>query len=227
MSTIRRALKNLLLRLGDAVVRRFVPEARFVRLRRSLYVQLLSLRDSPAAAAEFARDMGVTVGRNCRFYGVDWGHEPFLVEIGDDVLVAFGVRFVNHDSGVYVFRHEAEDVVNNFGRIRIGDNCFIGINAMIMPNVQIGRNCIVAAGAVVMNSFSDDCVIMGNPAKTVFPTSFYREMKLFSELTVRNQIAFPEFDFLPEDERKRIILAQIGSVPIRPPHLHRKGRAAH
>ena len=163
MSTIRRALKMVLLRIG-----------------------------------EVARDLGVTVGQNCRFYGVHWGHEPFLVEIGDDVLLAFGVRFVNHDSGVYVFRKEAKDVVNNYGRIRIGDNCFIGINAMIM----------------------------GNPARVVFPTSFYREMKLFSDLTVHNAIAFPEFDFLPEDERKRIILAQIGDVPIRPPHLGRRGRAS-
>lgn len=187
MSTIRRALKMVLLRIGDAALRGFVPATRGLRLRRALRVSLLAMSDAPAAAVEVARDLGVTVGQNCRFYGVHWGHEPFLVEIGDDVLLAFGVRFVNHDSGVYMFRNEANDVVN---------------------------------------SFPDDCVIMGNPARVVFPTSFYREMKLFSDLTVHNAIAFPEFDFLPEEERKRIILAQIGDVPIRPPHLGRRGRVA-
>lgn len=221
--SIRSRLRERLLRIGDLVVTRWVPASRLTAVRRGISVRLLELRDSPAAAAEVARDLGVTVGRNCRFYGVHWGHEPYLIEIGDDVLLAFGVRFVNHDSGVYVFRHESKDLVNNYGRIRIGDNSFIGINAMIMPNVQIGRNCIVAAGAVVMTSFPDNCVIMGNPAKAVFGTTFYRELKLASPLTVRNEIAFPEFDFLPEETRKRIILAQIGDIPIRSPHLLREG----
>ena len=43
----------------------------------------------------------------------------------------------------------------NFGKIKIGNNCFIGMGAIILPNVEIGNNCIVGAGAVVMNSFPD------------------------------------------------------------------------
>lgn len=215
MRTLRRRLGYEVLRLADAVLTYLTPPSSFKRLRRKIALRILMLTDGPAAAAEIARNLGVTVGDNCRFYGVNWGHEPFLIEIGSDVLLAYGVRFVNHDSGVYLFRHQHKDIVNNYGRIKIGDNCFIGINATIMPNVQIGRNCIIAAGAVVLESFPDDCVIMGNPAKVAFSTGLYKAMKLDSPLTVRNEIAFPAFDFLESEERKRVILDQIGDIPIR------------
>jgi carbonic anhydrase/acetyltransferase-like protein (isoleucine patch superfamily) len=175
------------------------------------------MRDGPASAAEIARDLGVSVGKNCRFYGVDWGPETFLIEIGDNVLIAAGVIFINHDSGVLIFRHEEGDIVNHYGKIKIGDNCFIGVNAVILPNVQIGKNCIVAAGSIVANSFPDDSVIMGNPAKVVFKTSLYRTMKLQSRNTVRSEVAFPAFDSLPLATRKKMILAQIGDIPIREP----------
>ena len=39
-----------------------------------------------------------------------------------------------------------------FGRIRIGNNCFIGARSTILPGVTIGDNSIVAVGAVVNKS---------------------------------------------------------------------------
>ncbi len=224
MRPIKRGLGFQVLRALDALLNAFAPVSMLRGLRRSIAIRLLTMKDGPAAAAEIARDLGVTVGDNCRFYGVNWGHEPFLIEIGNDVLLAYGVRFVNHDSGVYLFRHQHKDIVNNYGKIKVGDNCFIGINATIMPNVQIGKNCIVAAGAVVMDSFPDDCVIIGNPAKVAFSTGLYKAMKLDSPLTVRHEVAFPEFDFLDAEERKRVILEQIGDLPIREPRSRRRER---
>lgn len=222
MNVVRRVIEGFVLSVGATVIK-LAPASRFQKLRRAVFLGELARRDGPACAAEFARDLGVTVGKNCRFYGVRWGSEPFLIEIGDNVLLSSGVHFVNHDSGVYVFRHEVKDIVNNYGKIRIGDNCFIGTDAIILPNVQLGKNCIVAAGAVVADSFTDDCVIMGNPAKVAFKTSIYRTMKLESKLTVRNGVSFPEFDFLPLETRKKIILDQIADIPIREPRIKQIG----
>lgn len=39
--------------------------------------------------------------------------------------------------------------------IVIGDDCWIGTLAIILPGVHIGKQCIVAAGAVVTRSFPD------------------------------------------------------------------------
>lgn len=49
--------------------------------------------------------------------------------------------------------------------VTIGDNCWIGGNAIINPGVTLGNNVVVASGAVVTKSFGDNVVIGGNPAR--------------------------------------------------------------
>lgn len=51
--------------------------------------------------------------------------------------------------------------------IIIGENCWVGANAMILPGVELrGHGIIVGAGSVVTKSFDEDYVLIaGNPAK--------------------------------------------------------------
>lgn len=107
---------------------------------------------------------GLKVGRNV--YGlegctIDHGH-CWLIEVGHNVVFAPQVYLLAHDTSAkrslgYV----------RIGKIRIGDNCFIGARAMIMPNVEIGENTIVGANSVVTKSFPANVVIAGNPAKII------------------------------------------------------------
>lgn len=49
--------------------------------------------------------------------------------------------------------------------IIIGKNCWIGSKVTILDGVTIGYGCIIAAGSVVTNSFPDNSIIGGVPAK--------------------------------------------------------------
>ncbi len=51
----------------------------------------------------------------------------------------------------------------------VGDNCLIGIGAMILNEAVIGKNCLVGAGALVTEGkvFPDGSMILGSPAKVV------------------------------------------------------------
>lgn len=51
--------------------------------------------------------------------------------------------------------------------ISIGDNCFIGMNSIILKGTTIGNNVVVGAGSVVHGTFPDNCIIAGNPAKII------------------------------------------------------------
>lgn len=51
--------------------------------------------------------------------------------------------------------------------IAIGDNVWIGAHAVINPGVTLGNDVVVASGAVVTQSFQDNVVIAGVPAKVV------------------------------------------------------------
>ncbi|PLS30673.1 LPS biosynthesis protein [Bifidobacterium margollesii] len=49
----------------------------------------------------------------------------------------------------------------------IGENCFIGYGAVVLPGSHLGKQCIVGANAVVAGDFPDYSVIAGVPAKII------------------------------------------------------------
>lgn len=51
--------------------------------------------------------------------------------------------------------------------VRIGQDCFIGMNAIICKGTVLGNRCVVGAGSVVRGIFPADSVIAGNPAKII------------------------------------------------------------
>ena len=53
------------------------------------------------------------------------------------------------------------------GPIEIGADCFIGVNALILPGVVIGRGAVVGGGAVVTRDVAEWTVVAGNPAREI------------------------------------------------------------
>lgn len=50
--------------------------------------------------------------------------------------------------------------------IKIGKNCWIGMNSVLLPGVILGEHTIVGAGSIVTKPFPEgNCIIAGNPAK--------------------------------------------------------------
>lgn len=118
----------------------------------------------------YLKKIGLNYGNNCRFIGknINFGSEPYLIEIGKNVTISSNVTFINHDGGTWVFRNNEEysDIIK-FGKIKIGNNCFIGHRAIVMPNIKIGDNSVIAAGSVVTKSVPANSVVGGNPAKYI------------------------------------------------------------
>lgn len=126
---------------------------------------------------EKLKKRGLVIGEGCEILnGYEFGSEPYLVEIGNNVRITRGVNITTHDGGVWVLRHlypELSDI-DCFSRVKTGDNCHIGLNATIMPGVTIGKNCIVGAGAVVTHDIPDNSVAVGVPARVIESVEEYR-----------------------------------------------------
>lgn len=140
------------------------------RLRRSYELR----KYTPATIAEHLRRQGAQIGENCFIVPTDLGTEPYLVKIGNHVAVAHGVLFGTHDGAAWVFRDEVPDT-QVFGPIIIEDNCMIGNNAILLPNIRIGRNSIVGAGAVVISDVPPNSIVIGVPARPFGSIDKYRE----------------------------------------------------
>ena len=91
----------------------------------------------------YFRKAGMKIGKNCNICSNIMTTEPYLVEIGDNVTFSGGVTLVTHDNSI---GRVLPDVSNVFGKIKIGNNCFIGMNATILYGVTLTDNIIVASG---------------------------------------------------------------------------------
>jgi maltose O-acetyltransferase len=98
------------------------------------------------------------------------------VTIGNDVLIAPNVQIMaaGHpikadERMVYPFEDEPDrmNFVNLAGPIKIGNGCWIGAGAIILPNVTIGDRAVIGAGAVVTKDVPADSLAVGNPARVV------------------------------------------------------------
>ncbi|MFC7301543.1 acyltransferase [Cognatiluteimonas weifangensis] len=84
------------------------------------------------------------------------------VVIGSNVRIGPNARFLaaGHDVDDPDFRETG-------GEIRIGDNCWIGASAVILPGVTVGNGAVVAAGSLVSRDIPAMAVAAGIPARII------------------------------------------------------------
>jgi len=174
-----------------------------MRIKLHLYRLLKRKQQTSLSLEETARSIGVKIGTDCRIYPCNFGSEPYLISIGNHVTVTNGVHFITHDGGVWVLRNEYPEV--DFVKpIIIYDNCFIGINAIILPGVTIGPNSIVGAGSVVTNSIPPNTIAAGVPAKVIKSIEEYKKQNLKKCLSTKS---------LSREEKKNFLLNFFGNTP--------------
>lgn len=140
--------------------------------------------------------MGKNVKLNCGIKAFDT--EPYLISLGDNVLVAYGVHFVTHDGGVFVLKNmqKVDPKTDKMASIQVGNNVYIGMGAYIMPGVKIGNNCLIGAGVIVTKDIPDNSVAVGIPAKVVETVDEYYAH------CVEKKCLYPTKGLTQEEKRK-------------------------
>jgi acetyltransferase-like isoleucine patch superfamily enzyme len=128
---------------------------------------------------KYLRFLGTKIGDGCSIYNkINAFSEPWLIEIGNNVTLTSGVQLITHDGASRLFRHDMPGMNpifgNLFGTVRILDNCFIGVNSIILPGIVIGPNSVVGAGSVVTHNVPPETVFAGNPAHFVCTLDEYK-----------------------------------------------------
>lgn len=100
------------------------------------------------------------------------------VEIGNDVMLAWGVTIVDHNSHSIRFSERSGETQRwlkghknwsgvSTASVHIQDRVWVGFNAIILKGVTIGEGAVVAAGAVVTKSVPPWTIVAGNPARVI------------------------------------------------------------
>ena len=89
------------------------------------------------------------------------------VTIGNHVNLAQGITVtaLNHNFAEKDLRIDEQGVSTT--PVTIGDDIWIGANAVILPGVTIGNHSVVAAGAVVTKDVPPHTLVAGVPAKII------------------------------------------------------------
>ena len=81
------------------------------------------------------------------------------VEIRDNVKIGFSCVIISNST-----------IDNKSGPILLKQNCKIGSNSTLMPNITIGENSVVGANSFVNKSVPNNEIWFGSPAK------FYKKL---------------------------------------------------
>lgn len=108
---------------------------------------------------------GVTIGDGSRIGISNTIIGP--VTIGNNVIIAQNVVISALNHGYADITRPIRLQACSTSEVTIGDDSWIGANAVITSGVTIGKHVVVAAGSVVTKSTPDYCVVAGNPAKVL------------------------------------------------------------
>ena len=144
---------------------------------------------SPECWLNYLRAEGMRIGTGTKLFSkpsavlIDLTR-PWLIEIGENVQITIGVKILTHGYDWSVLKGKYGEVLGSAGKVTIGDNCFIGMNTVILKGASIGNNTIIGAGSVVTEGrYPSDCVLAGNPAKVICSLDKYREKRQKAQFT--------------------------------------------
>lgn len=93
------------------------------------------------------------------------------IVVGENTVFGEDVKVL---TGKHISQQEAEitgtllhDVPTEGRSIEIGENCYIGSNAILIGPLKVGEYAVIGAGAVVTKDVEAHTFVAGNPAKLV------------------------------------------------------------
>jgi acetyltransferase-like isoleucine patch superfamily enzyme len=100
------------------------------------------------------------------------------IEIGDDVLIAWGCTIVDHNSHSIEWSERECDVKNYYRGfkiwdhvriepVKICDKVWIGFNSIILEGVTVNEGAVIGCGSVVTKDVPPYTVVAGNPARAI------------------------------------------------------------
>lgn len=142
---------------------------------------------------------GVHMSYGCHLYLEGSFYANFNLSVVDDANIYIGDKTMLGPSvtlcttGHPAYPQYREMVAHYSLPIHIGENVWIGSNAVILPGVTIGDNSIIGAGSVVTKDIPANVVAVGSPCRVMREINerdreyYFRDMKVDFPYTLREE----------------------------------------
>ena len=140
-------------------------------LKKLLKKKIYGVRVDSNSYIKYLRKIGMKIGNETKIYSprnviID-EQKPCLIEIGNNVQITDGVRILTHGYDWSVLKVKYGEVFGSAGKVKIGNNVFIGVNSTILKGVIIGDNVIIGANSLVNKDCIEEGVYAGNPVRYI------------------------------------------------------------
>lgn len=176
-------------------------------LRNILFKTIYGYRNNSKTYIDYLKKRGMKAGHNCRIFNPETvfidPSRPYMIELGNNVEITKGVTILTHGFDWIVLKVKYGDVLGSCGKVKIGNNVFIGMNSTILKNVTIGDNVIIGANSLVSKSIPNNCVAAGNPARVLCSIDEYykkRESIQMEECSTLVSEYYNTFNKYPDSE---------------------------
>ena len=147
----------------------------FMKMTKVEYGKNLLLKGVPIIFNKGGAKLKIEIGDNVGISGATI-YARKKITIGENTCIGGNCKILDND--FHPIEAEARNKLlrdENGGdselvpsrEIKIGKNCFIGCNSIILKGTVLKDGCVVGAGAVVSGVFEENSVIAGNPARVI------------------------------------------------------------
>lgn len=139
-------------------------------------------KSSSKSYVKYLKKLGMKIGDGTIIYDpihtmIDLTR-PWLIEIGENVKITYDVIILTHGFEWSVIKTKYNDVLGSAGKVKIGNNVFVGMRTTILKGVIIGDNVIIGANSLINKDIPSNVVVAGNPAKIVCSIEEYYEKRM-------------------------------------------------
>jgi len=102
----------------------------------------------------------VIIGDNCGFTGT-------VIGAFEKITLGNGVRCGSNTLITDSDWHLDDKRVGKPKQVTLGDNVWLGVNAVVLKGVSIGKNSIIGANSVVVSDIPENVIAAGNPCRVI------------------------------------------------------------